>query len=41
MLSPQMLDVLRRTPFVNSTELTLILRQPHATVHLTVLELDT
>ena len=29
----QLLDVLSRTPFVDSTELALILGEPHATVH--------
>ena len=29
----QLLDALSRTPFVDSTELALILGEPHATVH--------
>ncbi len=29
----QMLDALNRTPFIDSTELALILGEPHATVH--------
>ena len=29
----QMLDALSRTPFIDSTELALILGEPHATVH--------
>ena len=32
----QMLDALSRTPFVDSTELALILSEPHATVHRTL-----
>ena len=32
----QLLDALSRTPFVDSTELTLILGEPHATVHRTL-----
>ena len=34
-----MLDALSRTPFVDSTELALILGEPHATVHRTLTEL--
>ena len=34
----QLLDALSRTPFVDSTELALILGEPHATVHLKRLE---
>ena len=30
---PQLLDALNRTPFVDSTELALMLGEPHATVH--------
>ena len=35
----QLLDALSRTPFVDSTELALILGEPHATVHRTLTEL--
>ena len=35
----QLLDALSRTPFVDSTELALILGEPHATVHRTLTDL--
>ena len=35
----QLLDALSRTPFVDSTELALILGAPHATVHRTLADL--
>ena len=35
----QLLDALSRTPFVDSTELALILGEPHATVHRTLADL--
>ena len=35
----QMLDALSRTPFVDSTELALILGEPHATVHRALVDL--
>ena len=34
-----MLDALSRTPFVDSTELALILGEPHATVHRALVDL--
>ena len=38
-LERQMLDALSRTPFVDSTELALILGEPHATVHRALVDL--